>query len=212
MITTYATLQTEVLGFVGHTGDTDLTAALPTLIQLAEGELKDDIRARKMTCSGTFTIRQDGETLPEYYGEMDSWYHDGPTYYGPIEICTLEQLADFKARIGDTGVPQYAALTLDGERVFFAPEPDATYITRMAFKMTITNLSGTNTTNWLLEDHPQVYLYAVARQVGKWLKDREMSAEYEQELEKLLDKMYISGSRKQFSGRLKGRPRRPIGG
>lgn len=213
LITSYATLQTEALNFTARTGDTVLTSALPMLIQLAEGRLKDDVRVRSMTCAGTFTIQQDGETLPTDYGELDAWYHDGPQHYGEIEIVALARLSEKKALLTPTGVPRYASITLDGRRLFFAPEPDTTYSTRLAYYRMLTPLDATeNTSNWLLEDHPHIYLYAVAVEIAKYQKDTEQALEWDADLEKRLDNMLLAARRKQYSGRLHGRPRRPIGG
>lgn len=214
MITSYATLQTEVLGFLARTSDTELTAALPVLIQLAEGELRDDIRVRTVAVREDFDITDDGIAVPDDYAELEGWYHDGPTYYGPIEPTTLEQLAVLKALYGATGVPRWVALAEDEEglKAFFAPSPDATYATKVASKKALANLSATVTSNWLLAGHPQVYLYAAARQAAKWLRDPDAATDYGQELDQLLDKMFISNGRIQLSGRLRGRPRRPIGG
>lgn len=154
-LTTYAGLQASVAEWLA---DARLDDRIPTFIQMAEAALRRDTRVRKHTCRGTFTITSDGDALPNDYGELVSWEHDGPAYYGRIPI--IGDLAGVRQRLGLTaaGAPRYAAIR--GNRLYYAPSPDQSYTTRMSYLRKLTALSATNTSNWLLEEHPDAYLYA----------------------------------------------------
>ena len=207
MIEDYASLQTNILSFLNRS-DAATTAKAPTFVQLAEDELKLDHRVREETCRGTWTIQADGDALPADFGEIDEWAHDGPTYYGVIEV--VKNLGALKAARGFTaaGVPRYASIR-DG-RVYYAPEPSDTFTTRMSYLRKLTPLSDENTTNWLLEDHPMIYLAASLKHGYAWLKD-ERQAEWAGKLDVMLDKMQRARWSAGARGATVRRWRRPIG-
>lgn len=207
MITSYATLQTSVANWLNRT---DLTAPVKEFIQLAEAEFKRDDKLRKLQDRGTFTISADGQDLPSDYQSLESWWHDGETYYGEIETVGAEQLGTLKVRMGVSGVPRYAAL-VDGS-VWFAPEPDGSYETRMIYWRTITDLSDTNTTNWLLDAHPDVYLFGALVQAAPFLKDDMRLPLWQAQLDRAKAGVHLATQNAQWSGSMKRASRTTFGG
>lgn len=205
-ITDYATLKTNVADWLNRS---DLTDVIPTFVQLAEQGFERDDRCRKVQYRGTFTISADGASLPSDYMAMEGWWHDGPSYYGPIEIVGPEQLGGKKARLGDTGAPSFAAL-VDGV-AYFAPAPDGAYTTKMTYLRKIVPLSDSNTTNWLLTDHPDVYLYGTLVESAPYLKDDGRIEVWLGRLEKALNELHRATWNAQWSGTMK-RQRKAIGG
>lgn len=211
MITDYASLQTDVISTLARS---DIAAYVPDMIQRGEGRLRNDVRIRSNTCRGTFTITQDGDTLPSDYGELDAWYHDGTSYKGRIEIVNLAELAMVKRRLGDTGMPRYAAIAdvTSGNRLYYGPSPSQSYVTYMSYRRLLTALSDTNTTNWLLLDSPHIYLYATLAESAPWLKNDARLPMWEAQLERRIQDFFMTQNRKQYSGHVHARPRRAIGG
>jgi hypothetical protein len=198
-IDSYNTLLANVADWLDRP---DLDNAIPKFIQMAEASLARDPRLREVTCRGTFSLAADGVALPDDYKELESWYHDGPVYFGPIRITSASALSDHKRRYGTTGVPAYAAI-LD-QRIYFAPEPDATYVTRMSYYRKVTPLAGSASgTNWLLADNPDIYLYATLAEAAPYVRDDARVAFWRAELERRLEDFHQSVSNTQFSGRMR---------
>ena len=195
MVSTYAQLQAHVADRLWRT---DLTTEIQDAIQIAEAKFKRDHRVRKHADRGLITVAANGIVLPADLLQITSWYHDGPTYYGPIEIVDVGQIAVWKAAHGSTGIPQVAAI-VDGT-ARFAPVPDASYSTYMTYWRTIQNLSDQVTTNWLLTEHPDVYIEGVLVEGWALLKDSTRSLEAEQKMEKALDQIGQATSNKHFGG------------
>lgn len=212
LITSYATLQTHIADTLNRA---DLTSVIPNFIQQFEAQAKRDHRLRKLSDRGTFSITGDGQALPSDFYKLDSWYHDGTSYFGPIAIVHHDEIGRLKAGYGDTGVPQFAAI-IPGEgttaaKVRFAPEPDATYSTKMVYERRITNLSDTETDNYLLEEAPDIYLYGSLVESAPYLKDDNRMMLWKTLLEERIEAYHMAQQDARWGGSIK-RQYTPIGG
>lgn len=168
-ITDYSSLKSAI---ADHLNRDDLTSVIPTLIQLSERKFVRDRRVRKFQNAGTYNVSSDDQSLPSDFKMLDSLYHDTDSNRGHIQIVSATQLSEIKRRLGSTGVPAYAAVFPD-LTLRFAPSPDQTYETKLTYWRTITPLSSSNTTNWLLTSHPDIYLYGSLLESAPYLKDDE---------------------------------------
>jgi len=186
LVTDYNTLQAHIADVLNRS---DLSSVIPNFIQQFESRAKVGIETspgvmvtlRKLSDRRTYNVSDDHQSLPSDYGMIDSWYHDGPDHYGVIEIVTPNQIGEFKRQRGAAlGRPCYAALSNRNAR--FYPEPDQTYATTMTYYRIIENLSATNTTNWLLTDAPDLYLYGALVESAPYLKDDSRISLWESQL------------------------------
>lgn len=222
LITDYSTLQTHIANTLNRPS---LTAdgVVPNLIQQFESSARRGITiqdpstgdwmtvpVRNLVDRATFQVSADGTDLPTDIDSIESFYHDGPTYFGPITMVPADQIPVYKANYGDTGVPEFAAITANKLR--FAPEADATYSLRMTYWQKITSLSAQNTTNWLLTNHPDIYLYGALCESAPYLKDDARLAMWKTELRDRVLALEASNERKQFGGGSLQRRISPIGG
>lgn len=209
LITTYASLQTQIENWLNREDQSD---NIPTFIQLAEQTLSRDIRVRKLQDRGTFTINADGDALPSDFDSMEDWYLDGPTYYGSIELVPAAVIPAYRAAYGTTGVPRVAANVENVLR--YGPQPDQAYDSKMTYWRKIAELSSSQTTNWLLLDSPDVYLFASLVEAEPFLKNDDRVQLWKGKLDEALEGIEDETERRQFSGPLRGRrlPRRIIGG
>ena len=205
MITTYAELKTEVANWLLKT---NLTADIPTFIQLTEARMKRDPRARKLQAT-TLSVSADNKELPSDFHSLNSLAHDGSTYYGPINITAADQLPGVKEARGATGTPSHAAIINGTLRM--APVPDATYSLKMTYWRAITGLSDTNTTNWILDDHPDIYLYGTLAESAPFLKDDGRIAVWNGRYEAALEALHFATQDGQFGGGSSQRRFTPIG-
>jgi len=203
-LTSYANLQVLVADALNRG---DLKNVVPILVTLAEARLSKDPRVRNLI-TGSFSIMADGVAAPTDYKLLESWYHDGPVYYGAINITSASHLGDLKNIHGATGVPAYAALINGTFR--FAPSPDATYATRMTYWQTLTALASG--VNWLFTKSPAVYLYACLVEAEPWLTPMEAQRVplWEVKLQGLLEDLHMDVWDSQWSGSME-RTIEPIG-
>jgi hypothetical protein len=215
LITNYSTLQANVIEWLNRAGDAELIAAVPTMIQLAEGQLRRDERVRDLVFDAAFSITADDQAMPSGIDHIESWYHDGGIYFGEIETVPLERLSILKTRHGVSGVPRFAALipseTAGTFTVRFAPVPSGTYTTVLSYKPLLVALGVGNPTNWLLLSHPDIYLYATLVESAPYLKDDPRLATWHGELEMRLEALHRQIERQRFSGTQRRRPRFVIG-
>ena len=57
-----------------------------------------------------------------------------------------------------SGIPRN--YTIIGNELIFGPEPNQQYTVKMSYRRDLTPLSADNQTNWLLEKHSDIYLFA----------------------------------------------------
>lgn len=186
----------------------DLTSVIPDFVTMAEASLQRDPRVRTLVDT-TLTVDSETETLPAQFRGIEGLYHDGTTYYGELDNVAPGELSRIKDAHGDDDVPIAYSIVND-TTLRFAPVPDATYTLGFAYWATISHLSDTNLSNWLLDDHPDIYLYASLLESAPYLRDDPRIPVWEQKLEKRLEELHRHVSSSQYSGRLVRSPDRWI--
>lgn len=186
----------------------DLDSVIPDLIHNAESDLQRDDRIRNFIAQG-FTVDSEEESLPSDFRALDSVYHDGDTYFGEINIKSLADLSLVNAREDGTAAPTDAAI-IGNSTIRFAPEPDQEYSMRISYWQTIPHLSDSKQSNWLLDDSPDIYLYASLVESAPYLKDDERLALWRGELERRIERFHRDISTRQYSGSLVKQIRNPI--
>lgn len=166
MIADYAELQTSIADFLNRD---DLTAAIPTFIRLCEARIDRELRHWRQEQRSTAVLDAQYSTLPtNFLRPIRLQLLD--TYTGEIApISTAQMLQMRQDRADITGRPEYYALTSNSLELF--PTPDSSYTAALVYYGRIAALSDTNTTNWLLTEAPDVYLYGSLIHTAPYLKD-----------------------------------------
>lgn len=165
-ITTYTELKAAVADFLNRD---DLTSAIGNFISLAEAQFKREIRHHKQM------TRSEGEIDTRYSAVPADWlesirFHVNDERSSEIQLISLAQMLKFRNESADRlGKPQYYAVV--GESFEVYPTPDTTYSTELMYYKPIPVLSDSNASNWLLEDHQDLYLYGALLQSAPYLKD-----------------------------------------
>lgn len=178
-ITDYDTL---VDAIVDRMNDAAMNDYADEFIQMAEAMFNR--RLNNLDMEGTATIAADDELpLPtDYKGSMTIRIDNEPP---------LKQLGadDFQAKWRDqTGRPENFAIYSGS--IHLGPDPGtASYTVTMTYLRTLTALDDTNTTNWLLESHPDLYLYAslVEAEVRGW--NNEQASFYSGAVSQMIDEI-----------------------
>ena len=93
--------------------------------------------------------------------------HDG---YRELQYIAPTDMAKRRGQSSDTaGVPQWFTYSQDEIEVF--PTPDTEYTAELIYLEEIPALSDSNTSNWLLADAPDAYLYGALIHSAPFLKD-----------------------------------------
>jgi hypothetical protein len=202
---TYTELQTSIADWLLRPDLIDVTAEF---IANAEARLNRDPRVRSLTTRTDFVVDEDGEDIPADLRSVDSWYLDGPTFYGPLQMVSGAELSRQKQHGRLTGVPTHAAIM--GRKAYFAPVPDAEYTTRLSYWRRVPALSLAEPTNWLLDEHQDIYRLAALVESAPYLKDDARLPMWEEMLNGRLEDMNVAASQEAYSGTLI-RQFRPIG-
>jgi hypothetical protein len=165
-ITTYAELKTAIAEWLNRD---DLTSTIPDFITLAEESMALNMRHWRMENRATATLDSQYEALPaRFVAPIRLSLTGGSTY--ALEQVSQAQLLDRRSQASNTaGRPQYYALTQGEIEVF--PTPDADYTLELVYYEKAEALSDSNTTNWILDNYPSVYLYGSLMHTAPFLKD-----------------------------------------
>lgn len=169
-ITTYSELQTAVGNWLNRT---DLSSRIPEFIALAESRLNRRLRLRVM---------EDDETLTGVVGSRIIAVPSG--YVAPISFFIVrttgrEPLTFVRSRMETyTAQSEPRYWTIDNTNIAFERPCDSAY--SFLFKMYLGfALTNSVTTNWLLTNHPDAYLYASVAEGFKYLRNDNATSEFE---------------------------------
>ena len=166
-ITNYTNLQTSIADFLNRD---DLTSVIPTFISLAEAQMNRDLRHWRQQRRVTTTLNQQFENMPSDMVEPTHLYIDTTHGEKTLEFASLAEISRRKLRkAGITGEP--VVFTMNSGQFEFVPAPDDSYDLTMVYYSRVDSLSATITTNWVLEYHPDIYLYGAAFHAAVYLND-----------------------------------------
>lgn len=187
----YPQLVTAIAGLMHRT---DLSGSIPTFIALAEARLNRNLRVRQMEVDLPLTTMTDNLiTMPADIVDVKSLWVPG--FEGsPLEPNSFDAVL----ASGRSGTPtMYARKGSKG--VFINGSGDVKGVVYQQ----IAALSDSNQTNWLLDEHPDVYLYGALVQAAIYTKD-DGSAYADQYGSALLE---VTGESKRVTGQMRIRAR-----
>ena len=188
----------------------DLTDAVVEFIADGEARLNRDVRVRQLSNREDLTITGDGVDLPADFRQLDSWYLDGPMYFGEIRVIGADMLPGLKMQHGRIGVPVYAAII--NRKAYFAPVPQESVESHLTYFRRIPPLSAGAPTNWFLDENRDIYRLAALAESAPYLKDDERLVVWETQLDRRLEDLHRSTEAEAFGGTMVRPIPRPIGG
>lgn len=185
-ITTYSELQSAVADWLNRQ---DLTAAIPNFISLAEAQLNRSLRNRKMQTSATLTLSSNYVNLPaDWLENIRVQLNTNPVT--PLVYETPEQILEDSQKYSSNGQPLFFSVV--GTQLQVLPYPDTSYTLSLLYYAKIPSLSVSNTTNWLLTEAPDLYLYATLIQSAPYLKEDERIGTWAAIYDRILNDMTIA--------------------
>jgi hypothetical protein len=168
----YTQLKSNIADFLNRS---DLTAVIPTFIELAESQMERPLRVRQMIARATASVDTQYSAVPADFLEAKTFKITSSNPIQPIEFLTPEQMDDRDQLYSNApGMPKY--FTIVGNQIRVSPRPDGTYTAELMYFSKLPKLSDSVTTNWLLASSPDAYLYGSLMQAAPYLKDDERVA------------------------------------
>lgn len=162
---TFAALKSAIADFLNRD---DLTAVIPTFVALAEADMNRKVRAIAMETRSTATLDAQFSGLPSDWLETISIRISGAD--NRLVLASAAEIADLRAWNDDqAGEPTHYAHVAGGLELY--PTPEDSYTAELVYYAKPTALSTDGSTNWLLTNHPDAYLYGSLVHSAPYLKD-----------------------------------------
>lgn len=169
-----------------HVGNRDISDVMPRLTQAAESSLNKKLRCRQQIVTATLPFTDGVAVLPADFLEMINLY--GPNGYR-YNSGALADSRDWASA--------WSRYSIDGSSIYikgFTGNRDVQYYAKLP-----TLTASPTTTNWLLEEAPDVYLYAVGLEAAKFLKDADLVQVTRSLLEDEMNSLKIGDDRARWS-------------
>ena len=164
-ITNYTELQDAIADFLNRD---DLTARIPTFVDMAEASLNRDLRHWRNENRAIAPVNSRYSALPSDFVEpIRMELSDDKTRVSLMSHYEMQ--TQRQASADAQGKPLHSNIT-QGEIELF-PTPDVTYNLEMYYYGKIPALSASNATNVVLTNFPDAYLYGALIHTAPYLGD-----------------------------------------
>jgi len=188
----FTDLKASVADFLNRS---DLTTVIPDFITMCEAGFNRELRVREMSVRTQAPIDSQYVKLPDdFLGMRNIDLMTDPVT--PLSYKNLQNL-DIHRRADATGKPIYYSITQNN--IEFAPSPDAEYTLEIVYYQKVPALSA-NTTNWLLDNHPDAYLYGTLMHSAPYLQADERIGVWAGKYQQVINQITTSDENAKFSG------------
>lgn len=192
-ISNYSELKTAIADFLNRD---DLTSVVSNFISLAEASIARDLRHYSQEKRATANLNERFEVLPNDFLEMRRLQLDGTD---PLRLINMDQMSDLRAKNDDlSGTPKFFCITANN--IEFYPTPDTAYTMSMLYYARLDALSDSITTNWLLQRHPDVYLYGALLHTSPYLQEDSRLAVWASLYKSAIDALNYESNKAHSSG------------
>lgn len=160
----------------------DMSTHAPDCIALAEARFNRELRVRRMIARATATISDEYSAVPSDFIAPRTFIVDeeAVTYVTPDKADELSLSEDFNGVV--------KAYTITGSEFRYLPVPTESVTATLTYWQRIPDLA-TNSTNWLLTNAPDAYLYGALVQFAMIVTDDRLplwAGAYEQAIASLI--------------------------
>ncbi len=192
-ITTATELTTAVGNWLARS---DLSSRIPEFVALAEARLNRDLRTLDQETKNTsFSITGEFVAVPTSFLAVRSFQ----TVYGGsrynLKLASNDQITAMNTT--SSGPPTRYAVV--GGNFRFGPIPDGTYTATLVYYISIPALAS-NSTNWLLTAHPDVYLYGSLLQAMGHIQNDERAPGWKSMYDEAIHEIQRATDRNRWSG------------
>lgn len=193
-LTSYTALKSSVADWLNRD---DLTSVIPDFISLAEAQMERRLPTQKMVKRSTATIDTPFSALPSDFLSCKALILTSTSPVQQLVFLSEDEVDAKKYVYNATGKPKYFSLI--GNQIEVMPAPDTSYTAELTYVATLAKLSNSNASNWVLERHPDVYLYGSLLQAAPYLRDDERIGVWSGLYQSAMEEMMLQNERAAFS-------------
>jgi len=196
-LSTYTELKSTIANWLNRS---DLTSEIAEdFIVLAEADFNSKLRIRQMHSQTTITIDAETESTPTGFLQVRDFYILSNNDKYAMNYLSPAQMDSIKGT-SMSGLP--VAYTILGSTFRFTPRPADSYSGILNFYKKFDALTATNQTNYILTDHPAIYLYGSLFHASNFLGgiDPNQSQQWSQMYQTALERAELNDREDQFSG------------
>jgi|TARA_Y100001938_G_scaffold146981_1_gene227134 hypothetical protein len=191
---TYSELKTNIASYLNRS---DLTNQLDLFIDQAEAEINRRVRTKDMVKRANAVLEQQYLTLPDDWQEainVEITSND----FSPVFQQSIESLDVYRKSVDNSsGQPIYFAIV--DNTLEFAPTPDQNYDIQLTYYAKPTPLSDSNTSNFISNDHPDLYLYGSLKHASIFLMEDDRVNLFNDLFEKALEEIRMEDYKSQYA-------------
>lgn len=180
--------------WLSRTNDTNLIALFPDFITFAEAKLNRVLRTRNMEASSTIAPSSGVVALPTDFLELRRIYIDTDEKV-ELEYLPPEQFY-IRYPLGESSSRYY---TIEGANILLADNVTTTNV-KVLYYQKLPALSVSNTSNWLLASHPDIYLSATLSEAYDVIQNEQMSQKWWNKATMIVEQLMDSDKRGKYSG------------
>ena len=165
-LTTYTELKASIGDWLNRS---DLTAAIPDFISLAEAQIERTLRTRQMIVRANASFDAQYGAVPADFLETKSLKLTSTNPETPLSFLSIDALDAEMTKYTASGKPKFFGIV--GGQFRLVPTPDANYTTELTYYAKLTKLSSSVASNFLLASSPDIYLYGSLLQAAPYLQD-----------------------------------------
>ena len=177
----YATLQTTIADWVDYDHD---DVRLPTFILLAEARMNRHLETLGLTCVGHAT----GDGVATDFDLPADWSR-GRTISVANAALTYATPAYWVSAVNKEAFSVPAIYTLDGSKIRIYAAPGEDVDIRFSYHRKVPPLTDTEPTNWVLINHPDLYVKGALTEAFLSAQDEARAQVYAQEFSRILDEI-----------------------
>jgi hypothetical protein len=189
-VITYSGLVSSVGSWLNRS---DLGTRIPDFIALLEARLNRLLRVPDMEQTTELVAAAEID-LPADFLSVRALYLDADprSELEPVSLGTLRT----KYACQTTGRPECYAIS--GSSIILGPAPDDDYALQLTYFAAIDGLASDNETNWLIANHPDVYLYGTLTMAEAFIWDDPRIGLWKAALDEALDELMAHGRKKHY--------------
>jgi len=194
MITDYTSLKASIAERLHRS---DLTSLIPEFIADAEARIYNDLRIQAMEESYSQAIASGVAALPTGFMEWKFLYVDASSAKKLTRKDAEWIYTNYPTRSAE-GTPVFFAR--EGSNLIFGPYPTDGLTVKGVYYKRPAALSDSNTTNWLIENAPDLLRYAALTEAAVHTRDAEAHQVFDGKTVQLLRRVQKTDDQESFSG------------
>lgn len=145
----------------------DLADTIPDFVMLAEKRINGMLEARAQDLTATLTTSAGVPTV-DLPNDLNSIHSLSMPIYGDVDYMDAQNFGRIYAA-GSGGVPRH--YTIIGGALKLGPIPDGVYSIACTYRAGVPALADSGGSNWLIEQHAEIYLAATMCEACVWARD-----------------------------------------